>query len=107
MDPLIRGTFDAAMGELAHGLGETIIWDPDGEHEAEIRAVFGSGFQRVASGGVRIASRRPEITVRQSDLPSAAEQGGRVRIREQDFEIASIQPDVEDVSLTLVLKQAS
>jgi hypothetical protein len=103
-DPLIDGTFDFAMGAVADALGETITWDPGGAYEKEIRAVFGNGFQRVESGGVRVASKRPEIMVRLSDLPSCVEQGGWVRIRGRDYEIAGEQPDVEGVSTTLVLK---
>jgi len=106
MDPLIAGTWDFAAGEIIHALGEPIVWDPGGPHEKDVRAIFGNGFQRVESGGVRIASRNPEIMVRLSDLPSPPQQGGRVGIRGQAYAIASVQPDVEGVSATLRLKVA-
>lgn len=103
---MIRDTFDFAMGAVVGALGDEVIWKPGRPDERKIQAVFGSGFQIVASGEVRITSRRPEVMVRQSDLPSPAVEGDQIEVRGLLLEVVTPQPDVEDVSMTLVLKKA-
>ncbi|HSH44727.1 MAG TPA: hypothetical protein VK966_02670 [Longimicrobiales bacterium] len=96
---MIRDTFDFAADAIVQAFGDEVAYKGN-----TIRAVFGSGFQRVESGDVRVASRRPEISVRLDDLPTAPEKGEPVTVRSLAYEVAAIRPDVEDVSVTLVLK---
>lgn len=95
----MKDTFDFAAGEIARVLGEEISYNG-----ATVPAVFGSGFVRTESGEIRITSRRPEIMVRLADLPDAPVEKDLAVIRGQTYEVATVRPDVEDVSATLVLK---
>ncbi|HSH45106.1 MAG TPA: hypothetical protein VK966_04590 [Longimicrobiales bacterium] len=96
---MIRETYDFAVDAIVNAMGDEVSY-----LGTTVPAVYGSGFSRVQSGDVRVSSRRPEIMARLDDLPTAPEQGHEVAVRDQMFEVASVQPDVEGVSVTLVLK---
>lgn len=105
----IESTFAFASRATCRALGDVVVWRPETAYEKEIRAVFGRGFDQVASGTVRVSSRRPEITIALSDLDDGEdpEEGFEVEIRGTRFMIASPpQHDVEAVSALLVLKKA-
>lgn len=95
----MKDAYDFAAGEIARVLGEEVTYQG-----ATVPAVFGSGFQRVQSGEIRISSRRPEIMVRLADLAAPPLEKDLAVIRGQTYEVATVRPDVEDVSATLVLK---
>lgn len=102
---MIEDTYDFAADAIAQALGEDVLYG--GLYT--IRAVFGAGFQRVQSGSVRISSTRPEISVRLNDLSEAQpgmepEEGHAVEVRGRPFEVVTVQPDMEGVTATLVLK---
>lgn len=98
---MIRGTFDFAAAQIGRALGEDVTYNGE-----TVRAVFGSEFAAVQSGDVRLSSRRPEIMVRLDDLPANPVAGDKVVVRGVEYSVATIRPDTEDVSATLVLKKA-
>lgn len=98
---MIRDTFDFAVSAIGNALGDEVTYNG-----ATVRAVFGSDFAAVQSGDVRLSSRRPEISVRLDDLPAEPESGDEVVVRGVSYTVATVRPDVEDVSATLVLKRA-
>lgn len=95
----MKDAFDFAAGEIARVLGEDITYNG-----ATVPAVFGSGFVRTESGEIRISSRRPELMVRLADLVAPPLEKDLVVVRGRSYEVATVRPDVEDVSATLVLK---
>lgn len=97
---MIRDTFDFAAAQIVGAFGDEVVYEG-----ATIGAVYGAGFTRLQSGEVRVASRRLEVDVRLGDLPCRPKQGDRVTVRGQECEVASVQPGVEDVTATLVLKR--
>jgi hypothetical protein len=101
----MQDTFEFAARAQADALGEEVIWKPGTEEEVVVRGVFGSGFSRVESGGVRLSSKRTEVTFVTADLPGALEEGVQVSVRGQLYQVATPQPDVEDVSVTALLKK--
>ena len=108
----MRDTFDFAAGAVAHALGEPVVYTREGFDPVTVDAVIGSGFERVQSGGVRIGSSRPQIMVTLSDFeefPMGPEdaRGDTVSFLGEDFEVASLQSDIEGVSANLVLKKTS
>lgn len=98
---MIRDTFNFAMDAVVQALGDEVTYNG-----AKVRAVFGSDFAAVQSGDVRLSSRRPEIAVRLDDLPAEPVPGDVVVVRGVSYTVATVRPDVEDVSATLVLKRA-
>lgn len=98
---MIRDTFDFAAKQVIHALGDEVEYQG-----RRISAVYGAGFTRLQSGEVRLSSRRLEISVRLDDLPAPPRQGDSVIVRGQSCTVAQVEPDVEDVSATLVLKRA-
>lgn len=106
----ISDTFDFAMESVAHALGEDVTYTRTGFDPVTVRAVIGSGFERVQSGAARVSSTRLEITVRLSqfeDFTMAPEdaRGDTVVVRGLTTEVASLQGDIEGVGATLVLKK--
>lgn len=104
---MIEETWDFAASAVNEALGDVATWKPGTADETEIKVVFGYGFDRVANGSVRVTSRNPEIMVVDSDLPNAATRGDELEVRDLTFEVVTPKPDVEAVSTTLVLKEAS
>lgn len=103
----IEETWDFAMGAVTRALGDDVTWKPGTAEETSLKAVYGEGFDRVASGTVRVSSTRPEIMVRASDLPSEPARGDEVSVRGTTYVVSTIEQDVEAVSYNLVLKRSS
>lgn len=99
---MIRDTFDFAAEAVGHALGEDVEYNG-----RQVRAVFGSEFALVASGEVRLSSRRPEIVVRLDELLASPVAGDSVEVRGVKYDVATIRPDTEGVSATLVLKRSN
>lgn len=107
---MIRDTFDFAQEAIVQAFGDEVTYRVDGEPDSgvAISAVFGSGFERVQSGEIRVAARNPEISVRLDELAAlgfAPSKGDELDVRGTSFEVATVQPDVEGVSATLRLKK--
>lgn len=102
---MIEDTFDFAARAIARALGDEVTWKPGTAEEKQVYAVFSNGFDRVQSGDVRISSKRPEIQIPGSVLPSEPARGDRVEIRNETFEVANPKRDAEAVSWNLVLKR--
>lgn len=105
----ITDTFDFAVEAIAHALGVSVTYTRDGFAPVTVEAVAGDGFERVQSGPVRIGSSRPEVMIRLADFPDfpmtpADARGDSVVVDGVTHEVASLRPDVEGVSATLVLK---
>lgn len=98
---MIRDTWDFAAEAVIHALGDEVLYEG-----VPVTAVYGAGFAAVDGGEVRVSSRRCEITVRFEELPKAPEEDDLVTVRGLDFKVATVKPDVEDVSATLVLKRS-
>ena len=97
---MIRDTWDFAAEAVSHALGDEITYAG-----VPVMAVYGAGFASVDGGEVRVSSRRCEITVRVDALPKVAEEDDPVIVRGTEFRVATVKPDVEDVTVTLVLKR--
>ncbi len=98
---MIRGTFDFAAGAINGALGDDVTYEG-----VPIKAVYGAEFAAVLSGNLRMSSQRAEISVRLSDLAAAPAPDDSVTVRGVDYTVATVKPDAENVSATLVLKRA-
>ena len=103
---MTQEVFDAAAGAYVHAVGDEVTYEG-----LPVRAVFGSGWVSVGSGDVRVSSKRPELYVAFADLPPGAaaaldpaEHGDCVTVREKEFKVVAVRPDVENVGAMLVLK---
>lgn len=107
----IRETFEVAAGEVVQALADTATYNGT----EGIPVVWGSDFQSVQGGELRISSRRPELYVRYIDMPedpvtgdpAVAAKGDEVEVRGVLYEVATVRPDTEDVGTYLTLKTAS
>lgn len=101
-----QDVFDLAARAYVDSVGDAVEYNG-----STVWAVFGNGWQAVASGDVRVSSRRPSIYVRLSDLPDGAlakflpgEPGDLVDIRGSTYEVVTVRPDTEEVGAHLTLK---
>lgn len=97
---MIRDTFDFAAEAVEQALGDDIVYAG-----VTVKAVYGAGFTEAENGGVKVSSRKCEVTVRYDALPKPPAEGIPVRVRGLDFKVATVKPDVEDVTATLILKR--
>lgn len=107
---MIRETYEHAAGAIVSAFGQAVLYEG-----VEIQAVFRNDFRLVDSGEVRVSSKRPDLYVRYSDLPTGIEEpepGHSIEIpsKIEDvtgpiFEVATVKPDLEGVGATLVLKR--
>lgn len=111
----MQDTFAFASQAICHALGVQVIYSGSAGH-GTVSAVLGAGFESVESGDVRVASRRLEIQVTAADLGITATDGdtwnsGTVQFLEgplagEILNVAKAKPDIEGVSVTLLLKRA-
>lgn len=97
---MIRDTWDFAAEAVAHALGDEVIYAG-----VPVEAVYGAGFAAVDGGQVKVSSRSCTISVRFDALPKVPAEDDLVTVRGVEFRVATIEPDVEDVSATLHLKR--
>lgn len=106
----IRDTFEVAAGEIVEALRDDATY----AGTEGVPVIWGSDFQGVQSGDVRVSSRRPEVYVRYKDLPEdpltgepvTPQAGDEITVRGVDYTVATPRPDTEDVGVYLTLKLA-
>lgn len=113
----MQDTFEYASQAVCHALGVQIVYEGN-VFRGTGPAVLGAGFQSVESGDVvRVSSRKIEVTLTAADFGGPASSveewsGGTVEFLEgplagQVLDVAKAKPDIEGVSVTLVLKRPS
>lgn len=106
----IQDTWEFATESVVHALGEEVTYTREGSGPVTVEAVFGSGFQRVSSGEIRVSSNQPELDVSFSAFEWGMEpgdvRGDTVTVRGMAFTVVNSRPLVEGVGATLVLKRA-
>lgn len=112
----MQDTFDFAAQSIAHALGVMVIVTTPLFGPRTVEGVLSSGFQQVASGDVRVDSRRLEVDVPRADFETSSTRleewaGGSVEFLEgtlsgEIMSIAKARPGNEAAFVTLVLKRA-
>lgn len=112
----MQDTFDFAAQAIAHALGVVVIVTVPSYGPRTVEGVLSSGFQQLASGEVRVDSRRLEVDVVRADFATMSTKledwaGGTVEFLEGPLqgevaEIAKARPGAEAAFVTLGLKRA-
>jgi hypothetical protein len=106
---VIRDVFEFAAGEIVQGLADSAVYNG----VEGVPVVWGSDFQAVQSGDLRLSSRRPEAYVRYADMPvdpltgdpAPPERDDLLVVRGLDYRVVTVRPDLEDVGCYLTLKR--
>jgi len=111
----MQDTFAFAAQAIGHALGVSVVIETPVFGPTTVEAVLSSGFSQVASGEVRVDSRRLEVDVAVAELATDSTElekwkGGTVEFREgplvgEIVEIVKARPGAEGAFVTLGLKR--